>query len=329
MRIAIFGTGAVGGYFGGRLAQAGEEVVFIARGEQLRALQDHGLRVDSLVFKDDFKGDFVVQPVQVTGDPAQVGIVDVILVGVKAWQVTEAAQGMRPLVGPETFVVPLQNGVEAPDQLAAVLGAGCVLGGLCRIVGFVVEPGHIRHAGLEPYVAFGELDDRIAPGTGPTSSHSERAERLREAFTRAGVTAEIPPDIQVAMWEKFLFIAAFSGVGAVTRAPAGVLRTLPETRRMLEQAMREVLAVARAREVVLPEETIRQTMALIDSLPPGGTASMQRDIMEGRSSELESQNGAVVRLGQEVGVATPLHAFIYHSLLPLELQARGQVQFAS
>ena len=308
MRVAIFGTGAVGGYFGGRLAQAGEEVVFIARGEQLRALREGGLRVDSL------KGDFSVQPVQATGDPAQAGIVDAVLVGVKAWQVPEAAEAMRPLVGPETFVVPLQNGVEAPDQLAAVLGAEHVLGGLCRIVGQVVEPGHVRHAGLEPYVAFGELDNRT----------SGRAERLRGAFERAGVTAEIPLDIQVAMWAKFLFIASFSGVGAVTRAPAGVLRSLPETRDMLEQAMREVLAVAHARGVALPEESVPRTMALIDGLPPGGTASMQRDVMQGRPSELESQNGAVVRLGREVGVATPLHAFIYHSLIPMELKARGR-----
>jgi 2-dehydropantoate 2-reductase len=312
MRIAVFGTGAVGGYFGGRLAQAGEEVVFIARGEQLRALRDRGLRVTSL------KGDLIVQPVVATDDPSQVGVVDVILVGVKAWQVPEAAQALRPLVGPETVLLPLLNGVEAPSQLAAVLGAEPVLGGLCRIAAFVVEPGHIQHAGLEPYVALGELDNRP----------SERAERLREAFARAGVTAEIPPDIQVALWDKFLFIASFSGVGAVTRAPAGVLRTLPETRAMLEQAMAEVLAVARAHGIALPEETIPKAMALVDSLPPGGTASMQRDIMAGRPSELESQNGAVVRLGQQVGVATPVHAFIYGSLLPLELRARGRVQFA-
>ena len=308
MRIAVFGTGAVGGYFGGRLAQAGEDVVFIARGEQLRALRERGLRVDSL------KGDFGVRPVQATDDPSGVGTVDAVLVGVKAWQVPEAARAMGPLVGPETFVVPLQNGVEAPNQLAAVLGAGHVLGGLCRIVSQIVEPGHVHHAGLDPYVAFGELDNRT----------SERAERLRAAFEQAGVTAEIPPDVQVAMWEKFLFIASFSGIGAVTRAPAGVLRSLPETRDMLEQAMSEVLAVAHARGVALPEESIPRTMGLIDGLPPGGTASMQRDVMEGRPSELESQNGAVVRLGQEAGVATPLHAFIYHSLIAMELQARGR-----
>ena len=312
MRIAIFGTGGAGGYFGGRLAQAGEEVVFIARGEHMRALQTHGLRVDSV------KGDFIVQSVQASDDPSQVGIVDMILVGVKAWQVPEAAWAMRPLVGLETFVVPLQNGVDAPTELAAVLSAEHVLAGLCRIISFVAGPGHIRHVGGEPYIAFGELDNHP----------SERAEKLRQAFVRAqGVMVEIPADILAAMWQKFLLIASWSGVGAVTRAPIGVLRTLPETRRMLEQAMQEILSVALARNIALSQEAISHSMAFIDGLPPAGTASMQRDIMEGRPSELASQNGAVVRLGQEVGVATPLHAFIYHSLLPLELRARGEVEF--
>jgi 2-dehydropantoate 2-reductase len=313
MRIAVFGAGAVGGYFGGRLAQAGEEVALIARGKHLQALQARGLRVDSIA------GDFAIRPVEATDDPARVGAVDAVLVGVKAWQVTEAALAMRPLIGPETFVLPLQNGVEAPHQLAAALGAEHVLGGLCKIISSLVGPGHIRHTGMAPpYVALGELDNRP----------SERAERLRRVFERAGFTAEIPPDIHVAMWEKFLFIASFSGVGAVTRAPAGVLRSRPETRHMLEQAMGEALAVAQARGIALTEEAISRTMALIDGLPPGGTASMQRDIVAGRPSELEAQNGAVVRLGREVGVATPLHAFIYHSLLPSELRARGQTDFS-
>lgn len=311
MRIAVFGTGGVGGYFGGRLAQAGEEVTFIARGAHLKALQAHGLRVDSL------KGDFVVHPTQATDDPAHVGAVDAVLVGVKAWQVADAAQVIRPLVGPETFVVPLQNGVEAPSHLAAVLGAERVLGGLCSIISFVAGPGHIRHVGAEPYIAFGELNNR------PRA----RAEPFRQAFARAGVRVEIPPDIQVAMWEKFLFIASWGGVGAVTRAPVGVVRSVPETRRMMEEAMREIFAVARARKISLTEESIRKGMAFIDNVQPGSTASMQRDIMEGRPSELEAQNGAVVRLGQEAGVPTPVHAFVYHSLLPSELRARGTLQF--
>jgi 2-dehydropantoate 2-reductase len=312
MRVAVLGAGAVGGYFGGRLALAGEEVVLIARGAHLEALCRRGLRVESI------QGDFVVQPVLATGEPGEVGAVDVVLVGVKAWQVPEAARAMRPLIGPETFVVPLQNGVDAPAQLVVTLGTGHVLGGLCKIISSLVEPGHVRHAGMEPYVAFGELDGRP----------SERAERLRRTFERAGVRAEVPSDIHVAMWEKFLFIASFSGVGAVARAPVGVLRRLPETRQMLEEAMDEIVAVAQARGIALAEEAISRTMALIDGLPPGGTASMQRDIVAGRPSELEAQNGAVVRLGQEMDVATPLHTFIYHSLLPQERRARGDVDFS-
>jgi 2-dehydropantoate 2-reductase len=313
MRIAVFGSGAVGGYFGGRLAQAGEEVIFIARGAHLEALRSAGLRVDSP------KGDFLIQPAQATDDPAQVGAVDAVLVGVKAWQVPQAAQAMRPLLGPDTGVVPLQNGVEAPAQLAAALGERHVLGGLCRIISLLAGPGYIRHVGGEPYVAFGELDNRPSP----------RAERLQRAFARAsGLTVEIPPDIQVAMWEKFLFIAAFSGVGAVARAPAGILRSLPETRQLLQEAMQEVWAVARARGVALPDDLVEKTMAFVDGLPLGGTASMQRDIIEGRPSELVAQNGAVVRLGAEAGVATPAHHFILRSLWPLEMRARGEVDFS-
>ena len=154
---------------------------------------------------------------------------------------------------------------------------------------------------------------------------TQRAERLFHAFQKAeGVTPEIASDIHVAMWEKFLFIAALSGVGAVTRAPVGVLRSLPETRRMLEEAMEEILEVGQARGVALPRATVVETMAFIDGLPEDGTASMQRDVMAGRPSELEAQNGAVVRLGREVGVETPLNAFVYRSLLPQELRARGQ-----
>jgi len=310
MRTAVFGTGGVGGYFGGRLAQAGEDVVFIARGEHLRALRTHGLRVESL------KGDFIVQPAQAAEDPAEVGVVDAVLVGVKAWQVTEAADRLRPLVGPETFVVPLQNGVEAPAELSAVLGSGHVLGGLCSIISFVAGPGHVRHVGAEPSIAFGEQDNR----------RSERAERLRQAFARAEVTVGIPRDIHVAMWEKFLFIASWGGVGAVTRAPVGVVRGLPETREMMEEAMREILHVGQAREVGLSDESMRKGIAFVDGLQPGATASMQRDIMEGRPSELEAQNGAVVRLGRAAGIPTPVHVFIYRSLLPSELRARGQLK---
>jgi 2-dehydropantoate 2-reductase len=312
MRIAIFGTGGVGGYFGGRLAQSGADVVFIARGEHLQAMREYGLKVDSI------KGDFVVHSIQATDDPNEIDPVDVILVSVKAWQVPEAAQAMRPMVGPETVVVPLLNGVEAPAQLADVLGTDHVVGGLCGIISFVAGPGHIQHTGADPFINFGELDN----------NHSERVESLRRAFAKTtGITVKIPPSIQIAMWRKFLLVAPWSGIGAITRAPLGTFLGLSKTRQMLQKVMQEVFNVAQVRGIALPKDVVDKTLVFMDSLPPNGTASMQRDIMEGRPSELEAQNGAVVRLGQEVGVATPLNTFIYHSLLPMELKATGQIQF--
>jgi 2-dehydropantoate 2-reductase len=314
MRIVVFGAGGVGGYFGGRLAQAGEEVIFIARGQHLQAMREEGLRVDSVY------GDFVIKPVQVIDDPAAVSEVDVVLVAVKTWQVKEAAEAIRPMIGPQTLVVPLQNGVEAPTQLAEVIGSEPVIGGLCGLISYIAGPGHVCHAGGEPFITFGELDNR----------RSERVERLYQAFSRTiGVKATVPPDIQVAMWNKFLLITAWSGVGSITRAPIGVILNLPETRRMLIQAMQEVFEVGQASQIALPPEVFERTMGFFEAVPPQGTASMQRDVMAGRPSELEAQNGAVVRLGQAVGVETPLHGYIYYSLLPLELRARGEIQFSS
>ncbi len=309
MRIAIFGTGSVGGYFGGRLAQAGVDVIFIARGENLDAMQTHGLRVDSI------NGDFVVQPIQATNDPLEIGLVDLVLVGVKAWQVSEAAEAMRPMIGPETFILPLQNGLEAPAQLSELLGDRHALGGLCGLFCYVAGPGHIVHAGTDPFVKFGELDNH----------HSPRVELLLDTFKRAGINAEIPPDIQVAMWMKFLLIAVWSGMGAVT--PVGIWRSLPETRRMAELSLQEIIAVAAARHIALPEDALQTIMTMYDGLVPQSTASLQRDLMEGRPSELEAQIGAVVRFGREADVATPQHTFIYRSLLPMELRARSQLQF--
>jgi 2-dehydropantoate 2-reductase len=311
MRIAVFGTGGAGGYFGAQLAQAGEEVVFIARGDHLEAIRTQGLRVETP------RGEILIAPAQASDDPARIGIVDAVIVGVKTWQVLEAAQAMKPMIGPETFVVPLQNGVEAASQLARVLGTEHVLGGLCGTMSWVAGPGHIRSIGEAHFIKFGEMD-------GPSS---ERTERLRQAFERAGVKVEVPLDITVSLWEKFLFVVSFGGVGSVTRAPIGVLRTLPETRRLLERCLHEIVAVAQARGVGLTEENVAKSMAFLDSLPPAGTTSLQRDIAGSKPSELEAWNGAVVRLGREAGVAAPLHEFIYHSLLPQELRSRGKVQF--
>ena len=311
MRIAIFGAGGAGGYFGARLAKAGEDVVWIARGAQLEALRTRGLRVESI------DGDFTLGPLTASDDPGQFAPVDLVLLGVKAWQVADAARAMRPLLGPETCVVPLQNGVEAADELRGLLGPGPVLGGVAKIFSFLVGPGHLRRPGGPATVALGELDNRP----------SERVERLRAVLSGAGLGAEIPVDIHVALWEKFLFVASAGGLGAVTRAPIGIVRSVPETRALLEAAMEEIRAVGRARGVRLPDDAVTRTMAFVDTLPPAGTASLQRDLASGHPSELEWWSGAVARLGAAAGVATPIHGFVYRSLLPTELRARGRITF--
>ena len=308
MRIAVIGAGAVGGFFGGRLAHAGQDVRFLARGDHLRALRAGGLRVDSPL------GDLRLQAVRASDDPAEIGAADLILVCVKAWQVPEVARTLGPMIGPDTFAVPLQNGVEATGQLEDALGAGRVLGGTCKIISQVVEPGHIAHTGVDPVIAVGEADGKA----------SDRARRFRQLFRGTGVQVEIPADIQVAIWEKFLIMAAVSGIGALTRVPIGVFRGVPETRELVLQAIIEAAAVARARRIPLSEDAVGGTLAFVDRLPEDGTSSIQRDIMEGRPSEIGALTGAVVRLGREAGIPTPLNDFLYGCLLPMERAARQE-----
>ena len=307
MRIAIFGTGGVGGYFGGRLAQAGEDVTFIARGEHLRAIQTKGLKVESL------NGDFVVYPVKATADVTEVGPVDLVIVGVKAWQVPEAVRSMKPMVGSKTSVLPLQNGVDAVGQLSAELGTDHVIGGLCKIVSFVVGAGHIRHAGFAPSVVIGELDNR----------HTDRVVAIENVFNDAGIETTIAADIHAALWMKFLFIASFSGVGAIANAPAGILRSDPELRAQMLRGMEEIYSLAHVRNIKLPPNSIETVMAGVNALPEDATSSMQRDIAAGKPSELESQIGAVVRMARESRVEVPTHEFIYAKLKPLEEKARA------
>jgi 2-dehydropantoate 2-reductase len=306
MRIAIVGAGGVGGYFGGRLAQAGIDTVFIARGATLDALRTLGLRVESI------NGDFSVPKVNATDDPAEAGQVDAILVAVKAWQIADVAPRLKPMLKKDTIVVPLENGMEAPDELASALGPEHAAGGMCAIVSFVVEPGHIRHMAADPRIVFGELDNRRTP----------RAEALLAALQTAKITSEIAEDIQRSMWTKFLFIVPYSAVGAATRMPAGVWRTIPESRALAERGLDELLAVARARGVDLGPEAKARTLGYMDALPPEATSSMQRDIIEGKPSELDAQLGAVVRMGRAAGVAVPTMETLYAALLPQERLAR-------
>ena len=307
MRVAVVGAGGVGGYFGGRLAHGGIDTIFIARGATLEALRTRGLRVESI------KGDFALPHVNATDDPASAGPVDAVLLTVKAWQIPEAAASIKPMLNAETAVIPLENGMEGPSQIATVLGREHALGGLCGIVSFVLAPGHIRHIGADPFVMFGELDNR----------RSERVERLREAFERAGVRAEVPQDIHRSMWSKFLFIAPMSGMGAITRVPVGVWRSMPETRELAVAALREVAALARARGADLGDEAVDRALGRYDALTPDATSSLQRDVMDGKPSELDAQLGAVVQMGQQSGVPTPVCDFLYRCLLPQERRARS------
>ena len=252
MRIAVFGVGGVGGYFGGRLAHAGKDVVFIARGQTLTALRQSGLNVESII------GDFRVDRLQVAGDPVEVGPVDAVLVAVKAWQVPEAAEAIRPMVGPHTAVVPVQNGVEAASQLAAALGKQPVLSGLCGILSFRIGPGHIRHEGVpKPWVSFKEMDNTL----------SDRVERLRQALECDGFEVRVPDDIQAALWSKLISVSPAGAVGAALRVPGRIWREVPRTRKMYEDALHEVGTVAKARGVQVDQ---RQVEGLIPNPPKEG-----------------------------------------------------------
>jgi 2-dehydropantoate 2-reductase len=310
MRFAVWGVGGVGGYVGARLSEAGHDVRLIARGDHLAAIRASGLHVQSA------KGDVSVRPALATSDASSVGVVDCVIVAVKAWQVPEVARSLSPLIGAHTLVLPLQNGVEAADQIADVVGVDHTLGGVAKIISFISAPGHIQHAGADPALVIGEL----------AGGGSARVDALRDVLARSkGLVVEVSNDIRRTLWEKFIFIAAWAGVGAVTRASVGAIRRLPETRRLIEGAVLEIERLAQASEVRLASDVAAATLRFIDGLPPGGTASMQRDVAAGRPSELDNLTGAVVRFGVRLGIETPVNTFIYSALLLLEQQARGEL----
>ena len=309
MKIAVVGIGGVGGYFGGKLAAAGVDTVFIARGATLEALRSNGLRVNSI------NGDFFVDDAYATGDPSEVGHVDAVIFATKAWQTPDAAANAKPMIGPNTVAVPMQNGMDGPDQLAEVLGREHVLGGLCGIVAFAVGPAQIRHAGIDPFVMFGELDN----------SRTERIENLRKTFEGAGIKADVPEDIHRSMWSKFLFIAPMSAIGALTRVPVGAWRSMPETRDIAARALSEMVAVATARGVDLGGDAVERTLARYDAMTAESTSSLQRDMMDGKPSELDAQAGAIVRMGRESGVPTPVFDMLYSLLLSQERRVRGSI----
>ena len=312
MRFAIVGAGGVGGYFGGLLASSGEDVTFIARGAHLEAMRRAGLRVESV------HGDFTVSHAQVTGDSRSVGPVDVVLFATKTYQLEAAEQALRPLIGPHTAVIPLHNGVDAAQRTAAIAGREHVLGGVCYVSSMIAAPGVIRQQSPFRRIIVGELAGN--PGAGGVTP---RVQAIVDALARAGVTAEASTDIEAAAWVKFAFIGPFSGVGAVTRAPVGEINATGETRQMLHDAIREVEAVAIAEGVGVPSDLSDKTIEFCDGLAPALTASMQRDVLDGKPSELESLIGVMVRKGEANRVSVPTFRFFYASLLPQEKRARA------
>ncbi|MGB1239404.1 MAG: ketopantoate reductase family protein [Pseudomonadales bacterium] len=308
MKIAVFGTGGVGAYFGGRLAQAGCEVHFIARGAHLEAIKRDGLIVESIA------GDFTLQPALATDNPAEIGPVDLVLVCVKGWQLGAVIESIAPLLHSQTAVLPLLNGVGAVAQLSEHLTRERVLNGLCGIFAKITGPGKVHHLGAAPWLQFGEQDNQ----------ESARCRELLAVFERAeGFKASIPSDIGVAAWMKYIFITSTSAVGSITRATFGEVLAQPRTRAVLVSLITEACAVAKAHQIPLAEDAGEKVMQRIEASESGSDTSMQRDMMAGYPSELHSQLGALVEMAEAAGIATPTASTLYACLTPLEHKARN------
>ena len=298
MRIAVMATGGVGGYFGAKLAQAGHDVSFVARGRHLAAMRERGLTVTSGV------GDMRIARPTLVEDPAAVGSVDVVLFAVKLWDTESAAQAICPLVDKGAAVVPFQNGVESIERIGAVVGPPAVLGGAAYIAATIAEPGIIAHTGTMARLRFGPV----------IAAQGRVAEALFAACKDAGIDAELSGDIRRAIWEKFAFLAAFSGMTSVARQPIGVVRADADSRAVLEAAIREVWALARAGGVALADDFVAQQMKFADSLPAEMRSSMQNDLAAGHRLEAPWLCGAVARMSEAAGLKAPVNATLYATL---------------
>lgn len=300
MRIAVFGAGAVGGYFGARLAAAGEDVHFVARGSHLDAIRKTGLRIESP------NGDLTLHPAQATDDPASIGPVDYIMFAVKLFDTEAVARACKPLVGPHTTVMALQNGVESEEIISRVVGPGHVMDGTVYIAAVITEPGLIKQTGAFARMIFGELDGSL----------SERGRKFEAACKKAGIDVVFSPQVQTEIWMKFIVLVALSGVTTATRTAVGMLRADPDTRMLLRNAIAEAAAVGRAVGVALPEDAVDRQMATIDGWPHEMVASMLHDLNAGKRMELDNLSGAITRIGRQYGVPTPVHDTLYAVLKP-------------
>ncbi len=301
MRIAMMGAGGVGGYFGGRLAASGCDVTFIARGRHLEAIRNNGLRIDS---RD--VGDATIDPAVATDAPADVGVVDYVIVGVKLWDTEDVGRAIAPMVAPDTTVLSLQNGVECDETLASVVGAKHLIGGVAFIASSIREPGVIEHIGTMQRVVVGER----------AGGSSRRVELLHEMMLQAGITAEVSDDIERTIWEKFVFLVGLSATTTMLRTTLGPIREDPEKRKLLLNIMRETVAVGRAKGIDLPEDYADDRLAFADGLPADMTSSMHHDLKAGNRLEVAWLSGAVARFGDEVVVATPVNQTVFAALRP-------------
>ncbi|WP_299313450.1 2-dehydropantoate 2-reductase [uncultured Aquimarina sp.] len=306
MHTVVIGIGGVGGYFGGKIANSGQKVSLVARGEHLEVIRQKGLKVRSI------EGDFVTRPFLVTDDIHKVKKADLILICTKSWQIQEATEFIKPILKEDTIVIPLQNGADNAEKVMSVIDKKHVLGGLCKIYSKIEAPGIISHFGHTPEVIFGELN----------KNKSDRLQSVKTVFDKAGFKNKISGDIQVDIWSKFMFIATVSGLGALTRATIGEMYENLELREVLRATATEIYEISLAKAIEMPSSIVDGIMTFINKQPFDATASTQRDIMEGRPSELDNFNGFVVKEGKKLGVDTPTNTFIYSCLQPMEAKAR-------
>jgi 2-dehydropantoate 2-reductase len=305
MKIAVMGAGGVGGFYGAKLAQAGEDVTFIARGAHLAALRERGLRVEGDAAR------IALPRVQATDDPAQVGPVELVLFTTKAYDLERAARQMQPMIGAQTTVLPLLNGADIAERLGAVVGAPHVLGGLVQISARIAEPGLVRQMGPLNKIIFGELSGELSP----------RARAIEACLQHADISVVVSREVRSEIWKKFLFIAAAGGVCAVTGSLLGLVLADPDTRALYAGCMAEIAALAHAKGVPLPATVVQDTLTWSDGLPPQTRPSMLHSLEQGQRLEVDTLNGAAARIGAELGVPTPVNAFIFAAL---KLRAEGR-----
>ncbi|MGD8476698.1 MAG: 2-dehydropantoate 2-reductase [Burkholderiales bacterium] len=298
MRIVVMGTGGVGGYFGARLASAGHEVIFVARGKHLKAIRDNGLFIESP------RGDLHLQDVKVVETPEQAEAADIVLLGVKLWDTDAAADLIRPLTESGAAVISIQNGVVKDEILSERLGSSSVIGGVCYIASEIVAPGHIRHSGTMQKLVFGEYDGSVSP----------RVTQFRDACVDAGIDIEISPDIRLTIWDKFVFLVGLSGTTGLARVPIGPIRTNPRSRAFLHDVMDEVVQVGRAEGVALSEDYAMGRLDFCDQIPATMTSSMHNDLERGNRLEVRWLSGDVVMRGGRAGIPTPCNRAVFDIL---------------